>query len=237
MRLNLLFSFIILFGAIPIVAQTDTVNNGPQTLGTQARLSGSVFTFFMQARGSQYFKEEWMEGSVVLSSGEKVTGELLRYNAYLDELLWMPAFGSNPVMVDKGLVDHFFINTMHDTLLFRKTDYLPGIRDIGKGIFLQELYTGEYSLFAHRKVVQKRESVESIGNSTFARPYIQPETDYYMISNRGDVLAFSRLGNRRFSRLFEGRERDVRRILREEGIRISDERGLIQAIQLIDRAK
>lgn len=232
MRLLIL---ILLLGINGCLLALTPQNNIPvKTAYPEARLSGQVFTFFMQAHGSQYFYEEWLEGRVQLTSGYWVEGQKLRYNAYLDELLWLSPEDLRPIMVDKGLVARFEITRINSTHVFKRVARQAGEEGLPGGIFAEVLHEGQWSLYAHRKVVQKSEVVQSIGGSTFARPSIQPETVYYLINKQGETIPFSRLNSRRFSRLFDGKEREVRRTLREKGLRINDERGLLQAMDLVE---
>lgn len=234
LRVNLLTGLFFLI-ALPAVSQPSEPEVPVQTLKSAVYLPGEIFTFYMQAYGTQYFNDEWLPGDIALANGREIRDVLLRYNAYLDELIWLPDINTNPVKIDKGMVHRFLFNSSGNARYpFVKIDLKELAESENGEIYAQELHAGKVSLYAHRKVVKTSEHVESSGRTTYAKPVISPDTDYYIQKSDGSFQALRRINLRGVSHLFPGKEREVRRFLRKNNLRIRNEGELIKAMGLIN---
>jgi len=228
-----------LFALVVTVFACNAVADGqrdPVTLDHEVRLSGEVYHFFMQADGSYYLADNWAEGTVELVTGEKVHGELLKYNAYLDELIWLSSRTYQPVMADKKLVRQFSLALpgVAEEAVFRNiTISVPLVAD-SVNIYAQQLYAGTISLVAHRRVVQSGERQESYRGGMQSIPRLTADPVYYIVTGDQEAFEVNRLSRRSLYRIFPEHRREIRAALRSEGLLIRSETDLIRAVSMID---
>ncbi len=207
----------------------------PLLLDFEARLSGEVFTFHMQADGSQYLFENWVKGDVSFISGKSLKDQSFRYNGYLDELIWLHPSFYKPVKADKYQIESFTLYPPGgDTLIFENISFKPRFESDSLHFFAQKLYTGDISLVAYRQIKRTGETLESIGPRLVARPKIEPEPVYYLILPDDQVHEVRRLNRRSLYRIFSDERRAIREGFRRECLRINNERDLIKAVGIID---
>ncbi len=207
------------------------------TLTYEARLSGKVYDFALDAEGDYYLAESWATGDVMLLSGEKVTGERLKYNAYLDELIWLSPGNHQSVQIDKRLVSQFSVTLpgegqprVFHRLFFHDDREQPH----AEGQYAELLYDGDVSLFAHRRVVQSGERVETVGGSLRAIPQLNADPVYYIMMPDERIKELSRFSRRALQGIFPDKQREVRALLRREQPMIRSEADLIRAVFLIE---
>lgn len=199
-----------------------------------AKLSGEAFVFNLYASGSQYLFEEWTAGEVRLSTGAVVKAESLRYNGYLDELIWLNPLGSVPVMVDKSLVSSFVIHSPsnREPLVFEKISHRSWYATEPSDIFAQVLYRGEMSLMAFRNIRRTGENTLFTESGITVRENISPSHEYFLLSPEGQVHQLRKFNRRTFRRLFPDHRAEIRRALR--GIHIHTDAQRVVFISRLD---
>jgi hypothetical protein len=202
--------------AVPLGAQAGN----PDGQTPHAKLSGETFVFNLYASGSQYLFEEWTGGEVTLTTGAVVKADGLRYNGYLDELIWLNPAGSIPVMIDKSLVHGFVLYRPNDRepLVFEKITHRSWYATGPSVIYAQVIYRGEMSLMAYRNIRRTGDNTLFTESGITVREDIRPAHEYFLITPEGRVHQIRKFSRRTFRRLFPDHRAEVRQALR--GIRI-----------------
>ncbi len=202
----------------------------------EPRLSGEVYTFLMRANGSYYLNENWVKGDVLLISGEKAHDKRLKYNTYLDELIWLSSKTYQPVKVDKNLVREFSVNLPgeQEPAIFHNITIDVAFRSEPLNIFAHSLYDGNISLVAHRRVIKTGERLTSEGGTLISVPRLEPDPVFYIVKPDNEAHEVSRFSRRALYRIFPEQRDEIRTALRRERIWIRSENDLIRAVAIID---
>ena len=103
-------------------------------------LCGSRYEMPTGYLGSQYFNSKWVKGDVLLHDSTLVTNQQLRYNGFLDELIWNCCDTCFEVRVDKGLTKGFVLKPVGlPEAKFVKLKVKPDVLSDSAETYAQEL--------------------------------------------------------------------------------------------------
>lgn len=206
------------------------------TLGYEARLAGKIYDFALDAEGDYYLAEGWAMGDVLLLSGDKVSGERVKYNAYLDELIWLSPRNQQAVQIDKRLVKEFsmILPGEDHPRVFRRLFLRDGQALHEDGQYAELLHDGDVSLFVYRRVLQSGERVKTVEGRLRAIPQLEADPVYYILMPDGQLKELSRLSRRSLQGMFPDHQQEIRSLLRSEQRMIRSEADLIRAMFLIE---
>ncbi|MGD2035538.1 MAG: hypothetical protein PVF73_10810 [Bacteroidales bacterium] len=178
-------------------------------------------TIFLE---SDHFIDDWKKGEVLLSSGEVVRDEYLRYNGLLDNVFWLRVTDYKIAMLYKELVKGFNVYSEHDEKgkKYRKM-IVPGYFSEGE-VFLEVLTEGKISVYCYRRIEME--------HSTFE---VYPDYQYYLKVNED----YRHIFLRRFSVISvlpDEEKIKMRSIIRSNRLRMKDEQDLIRAFELLNKA-
>jgi hypothetical protein len=208
--------------------------SGSVKYNPHVRLSGEVFTSTLHASGSQYLFEEWSNGDVTLTTGAMVKGVSLRYNGYLDELIWLNTASNLQIMVDKSLVSMFTLqNPQNGELLnFRKISHRSWYANEASDIYAQVIYDGAFSLMAYRNIRKTGDTTLFTESGITVRATISPAHEYFLITPENEVHLVRNFNRRTFMRMFPDHRAEIRMALR--GIRIQTDAERVVFISRLD---
>ena len=214
-------------GNMPLQAQCT--RNGSEPDNPHARLSGEVFSFTLNASGSQYLYEQWSTGGVMLHTGARIDGVSLRYNGYLDELIWMNQANGTQIMVDKSLVDHFVMQRPQtgEWLKFRKILYRSWYATEPSEIYAQVIHEGGYTLMAYRNIRRTGENTLFTESGITVRMNISPSHEYFLITPGGEVFLVRNFNRRTFVKMFPDHRTEIRQAFRGIRIQTDADRALL----------
>lgn len=157
-------------------AQKDLVNINSDEAYMNSMRAGVMGVEYINPvpgyKGNQYLGF-WTKGEIILGNGERITDLNLRYERYLDELLWLrDDFIAG--IIYKGSIDGFRLlyPTEYDTVIFiKKRIKLPFTAD-STDCFLQNLEPGKNYLCVYRKVIKLKDTHE-----------LTDETRYYIFNH------------------------------------------------------
>ena len=203
----------------------------------QARLSGEVFSFSLNSQGSMYYPEEWNPGRVTLTTGEMVEAEQLRYNGYLDQLIWLNPANFEQIKIDKQMVLSFSLlpRYLEDSLYFENITFKHWFDAHPVNIYGQMMYQGNIRLLAHRRIHTKREVIENRGNALVARAQLKLEPVYYILMPDNKAREVKRFNRKALYRLFPDHADQIRDAFRQNHLRIRNESELVEAVKIIDQ--
>ena len=178
--------------------------------------------------GIQYFSN-WTQGEVFLEDGDVIRNITLRYDQYLDQLLWLRKTDYRTGILSKSAVIGFklFNPVFGKEVLgsFVKMDiHLPGLDSASA--YVQVLSTGNISLYAYRNA-----------NIISTHEYVLNDNTRYIIVSGGNQYPLA-LRRHSLINLPVVEKTAMKTILRSEGITISkNEEGLIKAIKVYNEKK
>lgn len=232
-NLHIVYLLLIPLFIIPelVIAQCELISSTP-------KLSGELYQQKIIYAGNPFFLDNWVNGDVTLESGEVVKDQLLRYNALEDELIWKEPNSSRPVKLDKMLVASFTLeqrNLVDSILYFERLSNVKKRAFAVSNDFFQLLYRGRYTLFACRWV-EKTSQTESVyvGGRGQRALLIVPKTTYYIQLDNENIITIS-LGKKSFINAFTDKYKISRKVLKKNGIRIKNEKELVDAIKWIEK--
>jgi hypothetical protein len=227
-RISAVFLLMVIGRLMPVQAQQE-----PPSLQPGYHLAGDVFSFGMISSGSQYFHDEWLSGEVMLTNGESVSAQFLRYNGYLDELIWLPSTSRSPVRVDKGLVRRFSLDMpgqagpvvfenlgLCEAFLLQESDY-----------FAQRLYDGHLTLLVRREVVRDGRLPRTDGGKIYHITRLKKRPVYLVVMPGHEIFTMRKIRHRFFEDLLPQQRRELREVLRHHRIRVRSEADLIRAVE------
>jgi hypothetical protein len=114
-------------------------------------------------KANQYFSD-WAKGEVYCENGDVITDIFLRYDKFMDELLWLRETDFKAGVLARGDVRGFVIyndRNMPIGEFMRRKIKLPYKADSSEA-FLQVLVKGNLELFAFRKVIETASDYTSL---------------------------------------------------------------------------
>jgi hypothetical protein len=172
-NLFLLFLFIPAF--CPVFSQTpapgdyeNSQRNG--LMGFEYRNAAARY------KGNQYFND-WQKGDVNLENGDVISNIYLRYDQYMDEVLWLRETDFKTGVLPRGDIRGFVIYNDRKEIVAEFTQRMVKLpfRSDSAETYLQVLATGNLELLAYRRVKQA------------ANDYTLHDDTRYLVSSGGSL--------------------------------------------------
>jgi len=181
-------------------------------------------------QGNPFLNDQFTSGEINLADGTKISGIQLKYNNYRDELIYYNNAVSTQIEVDKISVKSFVLtDDKGDKHFYRKqtvTGYLPGER------YLEVLSEGEVTLLVHRKVLLLTCPVYGEVGKEKSMSY-QEAFNYYLYNVKKGFELIKPAKNSLFSKLDPSDQLLLRKILRKNDLKITDEEHFVKAWNLV----
>jgi len=149
--------------------------------------------------GTQYLRD-WLYGELELKNGDTISNIILRYDRYMDELLWLRKGDYRKGVINKEnitgfkLIDEF----AHQEMAFTKRKILLPWIDSTE-VFLQVMVTGKISYHVYRKLKEEAVEFRLIDNT---RHIISFEGKDYVVSlRRSSILDLPFISKAEFKRI------------------------------------
>jgi hypothetical protein len=172
----------------------------------------------------ELYYNSWGSGDVELVDGTVVKNKTLRYNGYLDELVWLRNDDKKVGLVDKQLVKSFKIKQSENgtTDLYRKMKIKRWFSFDTAVVYMNVLAEGKLSLYVLRRIIQMSNSQEFV-----------TKHEYYIYIN-GNFILFK--PNKVYFLQVLGVEKDrMKQILRKNKLKVRDESQLIKAFEIYNK--
>lgn len=220
---NILFLFIL---SIPTVISSQESNAICDTstayinkmLG--AKLLAKTFVNTMVSNNNQFFNN-WANGDVTLADGSIVKDELLRYNSFIDELLWLRKSDYSAGIVYKTTVREFVIYNEAKTPIarFKNLNVKNWYSLDSSYTYLQVLTEGRISLYVQRRMINIDKSTKELVQKDLY--YLYKDGQYYsIVPNRLNLY-----------RIMKDEKENMRKIVRGSHLRVRKEAQLTEAIE------
>ncbi len=198
-------------------------------------LCGSRYEMPAGYLGSQYFTSKWVKGDVLLHDGSVVTNQQLRYNGFLDELIWNSCDTCFEVRIDKGLTKGFILKPIGlPEAKFVKLKVKPDVLSDSAETYGQELYSGKVSCYALRKIVIRGYTLMGAGGSSYILENLEQRPEYLLVFEGGQQIRISKISRRRLlNSLPVSLQPLALQIVSKENFRLRDEESLIKFVKLM----
>lgn len=183
-----------------------------------------------EGNSNHFYHSEWLEGSILLTDGDRYEGVRLRYLAYGDELV---AYNSNLrqlFIVDKEKVAEFEVAGSGGTQKFVRL-YFDGLFSGDR--YFEQLYAGSRQLLAFRFIEKLQSGLYKDSSGRLRNTKYKMNTHYYMYAPE---TGYKKLRTNRKSvlSLFPDKKKELRRLIRKSNSSVKNETGLIQIFSLME---
>jgi len=184
--------------------------------------------------GLPFLTDVWVPGQIKFNSGEIADSLFLRYSAFKDELLYYNKSLATQIVIDKASIGGFsFTGPDGNLRTFRKQyydGYMKGDR------YFEVLSEGETDILVYRKRILTtttpyKDEQEILKDQEYTNAY-----QFYFYSP-GKGYALVRPNQNAFLDIFNTiDQKPVKKLLRKNRVRISDELSLVLAWKIVERA-
>jgi hypothetical protein len=220
---NILFIFIL---SIPIAVFSQEGGTICDTSSAHidkmlgAKILARTFVNTLVSNNNQFYNN-WAEGDIILSDENVIKNELLRYNSYIDEFLWLRKTDFSAGIIYKSTVREFTIYNEDKTTIarFKNLKVRNWYALDSSYTYLQVLAEGRLSLYVQRRMVNIDKSSKEL-----------VQKDLYYLYKDGQFHSF--VPNRmNLYRVMKVEKENMRKIIRSSHLRIRKEAQLTEAIK------
>jgi hypothetical protein len=202
---------------------------------TEPSLIGDIFIKPLPSTVSPFFNDNWQSGEILLSNNVIVQKQRLKYNGFIDRLIWMNE-NFQMVKLDKASVDGFCLK---DNVLPRLKDCFGKIKIkeeyVSDSVFVyaQILFRGDLSLYAYRKVVHF--GTEEIKAYKIIVDAYEKRTFYYFKTGNHLTKGFLKINRRNLLDIFPGKREEIISYIHTGNHKIKTEEDLIGLAEWLNR--
>jgi hypothetical protein len=185
--------------------------------------------------GSQFFRDGWFNGDIILTSGDTVRDKQIGYNGYQDELIWRMLSNMSLIRVDKDQVNRFILHNNQQPIIFRHLHgTISGNRQID--FYAQILVEDTISLYVTRNIQLVDKVEEKAGGIIIYNDRIEPAPPVYYISMPHKFFLVLRyLRNKKLYDTFPDNKEAIKTIMIQHHQTLRKENDLIQIVQLLNK--
>lgn len=198
----------------------------------QGKLMGKVYYISALANSKFLYPSEWIDGAVTLKDGDTYENMKLRYHVYEDELIAYNKNNNTLYFVEKELVKSFSFEEDGKTRIFLKLSRAKGN---GKQQYFEELYSGTLSLLVFRYMYEHKVSPYLDKLGTMRDTEYRLQSEFYLYSeNRPPQKILPK--RRALLNTFPENKKEIKKVLRRNGLYIKEQQSMIQAFRILDEA-
>jgi len=184
--------------------------------------------------GFPFLNDVWVLGQIEFNNGEIADSLYLRYSAFKDELLYYNKTLTSQIVIDKASIKGFsFTETNGSIRNFRKQfydGYMKGDR------YFEVLSKGETDLLVYRKRILTtttpyKDEQQILKDQEYTNSYQY----YFYTPDKGFTLVRPNL-NAFLDDFNEADQKSVKKLIRKNRVRISDEESLVLAWKIVENA-
>ncbi len=200
--------------------------SGPENQRTE-KIRGTRFIPSPNYTGKPYLNDKFILGEIEFTDGTKLENIGLNYSTYRDELIYYNTVTSAQIQIDKISLNGFsFTDKTGAKRIFRR-QYCSG--SLQSECYFERLSEGKTALLVYRKV--NLESCDTYYSKSGLA--YQPAFIYYLYSKERGYSPVNMNRSSLLSKFDKPNQKLVKKLLRKNGIYISDEETLVNAWNLI----
>jgi hypothetical protein len=198
------------------------------------RLTGELFAE-KNYKGDQYITPEWCNSTIVLTTGDTITGEKIRYNGYLDELIWLNTRNFNKFRIDKPSVAEFFISQNDSLPTHYRQVSVPKTGDKMQNIFLETAYEGKLSMYIYRHIKRNGVDQETDEGTNYEMEVLTPDHIYYFRLPSGEWIWMNKLKINNLLKYLPDQKKAIIQLIGKKHLKFKTENQCEQLVRLIDQ--
>jgi len=202
----------------------------------EPKLRGKIYEMPTGYKGSQYYNDEWANADILLTNSEVACNKLLRYNGFIDELIWRNTANLMEVKLEKHFIDEFSLKNLGGkTIRFKRIEAkLPMIADSVE-IFVEVLAESQSSCYVYRKIIVKGYDLKDIAGKTYISNDLVAQPLYFLILPDKEVVVFRRINKRGILKAMPEKYRmPVKELLQKNHLSLRNEENLKTLVGFID---
>jgi hypothetical protein len=206
-----------------LIAQ-ETGQNNQKT----EKIRGTRFIPYPNYTGKSYLNDKFVLGEIQLNDGTIIGNIGLNYSTYRDELIYYNSAISSQIQIDKISLKGFsFIDKYGKKRVFHRQYGSASLHD---ECYFEVLSEGAISLLVYRKVnLESCDTYQSKSGLAYQPAYL-----YYLYSAPNGYLPVNLTRGSLLSKFSKPNQKVVRKLLRKNGIMLTDESGFVKAWNLIE---
>jgi hypothetical protein len=191
------------------------------------KIRGTRFIPYPNYSGKPYLNDKFVLGEIEFVDKTKIDNVGLSYSTYRDELIYYNTAISAQILIDKISINGFsFDDKNGKKRIFRRMQRAGSLADES---YFEILSEGEISLLVYRKVnLEPCDTYYSKSGLAY-----QPAYAYYLYDKDKGFSPLSLNRNSLLSKFNKSDQKLVRKLLRKNGVFVSDETSFILAWNLI----
>ncbi len=198
-----------------------------------AKLTGETFVE-KKYQGSPFVTPEWTRSTIVLNTGDTIVGEKIKYNGYLDEVIWLNPSNFKRFKLDKANITEFWIQPDNYPSIHYKQIAIPIVPDNQK-ILLETAYEGSLSLYIYRKINSTGTIIERYDDIIYELDKLRQKNIYFFKLPDGRWTEMNKLRLRYLLKYFPEHKKAITQLAKKSHLDFSSEDQCIELIHLIDK--
>ena len=194
------------------------------------KIMGEIFYISALANSNFLYPDEWVDGEITLTDGDKYENVKLRYHAEDDELIAYNEKNKSLYFVEKEQVSAFVMIVGEQERKFIK-GYPKG--EDKKGKYFEELYVGNQMFLSDTHVYEQKVSPfkDELGIMRDVEYYFR--SDYFRYSEKEGYHKMG-INRRALITAFPEHKKAIKKLLRKNNIFIDSEQDMVRAFSLLD---
>ncbi len=198
------------------------------------KLTGETFTDLKKFNGNQYINEDWVEGNILLSSGEMIYKTKIKYNGLLDELIWINSSSLRKIKQDKQQIKEFWYkNIQNESIHFKKISINNPANNQSE-IFAEVAVEGKVSFYIQRKITKVGEENRYRDDKLYTFDVLGPKSLYYIKLPTNNYVAMTRIRRNSFLKLFPTERKSIVKMLNKNHLNFKTESSVAKIIELMN---
>jgi len=208
-------------------------NNYPDIEDTGGgKLTGTRYVYSVLNSQERFLYPDWVNGTIVTGDGEKHPGLRMNYDAFSDQLVVINEKTSGLFIIDKFTVRSFTVMIRGEQQnVFRKMT----LSDTGEPEeFVRILWSGSVELLCRNRIEEKQTRWYKDKFGKMSQTVLVLKKNYFLKRNNGDIQRIIP-GRRGVISVLPGKEKQVKRLLKEHQVREYTGEALPAIFELLDR--
>lgn len=201
------------------------------------KLTGEFYFPKPKHIGEIFYNNAWATSTLLLSTGEKLQGEKIKYEEHLDQVIWLNTSNFTQFILDKSLIDAFWMkDNFKNPVYLKKIIVSDSSESQRKELFVEVLVEGRYALFMHHQVINLPDEIEYVDHGQYAINAYGYKPVYYVKLPDGRYLKLQKLSRKAFLNLFPERKKYLSDLMRAKHLNVHTVTNLAEAMKGINES-
>jgi len=197
------------------------------------KLTGASFVE-KRYHGTPFVTPDWTKSTIVLSTGDTIVGEKIKYNGYSDEVVWINQNNFNKFTLDKPNIKEFWIQSDSTHSAHYKQIPVP-IYPNNQKVFLETTYEGNVALYIHHRIRRTGIYTEKYEDLDYQLDVLTLNNIYLFKLPDGRWIEMHKLRKRHFLKYFPEQKKAIMQLAKKNHLSFDVEDECIQLLHIIDQ--